>query len=114
LRILVNLIENALKYSPEESAVDVFVKREGPWLCFGVADRGPGVAGKERDRIFEPFYRPPGVPPDVKGAGLGLSIARALADAQGGSLRYENRDGGGSVFVLRVPAIDIQEETAAS
>jgi two-component system sensor histidine kinase KdpD len=53
------------------------------------------------------------VPPDVKGAGLGLSIARALADAQGGSLRYENRDGGGSVFILRVPAIDVQDEAAA-
>jgi two-component system sensor histidine kinase KdpD len=113
LRVLVNLIENALKYSPEESAVDVSVKREGQWLRFSVADRGPGVVGKERERIFEPFYRPPGVPPDVIGAGLGLSIARALADAQGGSLRYESRDGGGSVFILRVPAIDVQDEAAA-
>jgi len=88
------------------------VKREGPWLTFAVADRGPGVAAAESDRIFEPFYRPPGVPPDVKGAGLGLSIARALADAQGGSLRYEQREGGGSVFVLRVPAIDVKEAAA--
>jgi two-component system sensor histidine kinase KdpD len=48
----------------------------------------------------------------VKGAGLGLSIARALADVQGGSLRYEQRDGGGSVFVLRVPAIDVKEAAA--
>ena len=109
LRALVNLFENALKYSPEGSAIDVSVKRESTWLTFAVADRGNGVAIAERDRIFDPFYRPPGVPPDVKGAGLGLSIARALADAQGGSLRYEERDGGGSVFVLRVPAIDVKE-----
>jgi two-component system sensor histidine kinase KdpD len=88
------------------------VKREGTWLTFSVADRGPGVAVPERERIFEPFYRPPGVPPDVKGAGLGLSIARALAVAQGGSLRYDPRDGGGSVFVLRVPAIDVEEAAA--
>lgn len=112
LRVLVNLIENALKYSPDDTAVDVSVKREGTWLTFAVADRGPGVMPEERDRIFEPFYRPPGVAPDVKGAGLGLSIARALADAQGGSLRYERREGGGSVFVLRVPAVDIKEATA--
>ncbi len=109
LRVLVNLIENALKYSPEDSAIDLSVRREGAWLTFTVADRGPGIAVAETDRIFEPFYRPPGVPPDVKGAGLGLSIARALADAQGGSLRYERRDGGGSVFTLRVPAIDVKE-----
>jgi two-component system sensor histidine kinase KdpD len=113
LRVLVNLIENALKYSPQETAIDLSVRREGPWLTFAVADRGSGVAAAERDRIFEPFYRPPGLPRDVKGAGLGLSIARALADAQGGSLRYEQRDGGGSVFVLRVPAIDVKEEAAA-
>jgi len=112
LRVLVNLIENALKYSPADLPVDLSVKREGMWLTFAVADRGPGVATAERERIFEPFYRPPGVPPDVKGAGLGLSIARALAVAQGGSLRYDPRDGGGSVFVLRVPAIDVEEAAA--
>jgi two-component system sensor histidine kinase KdpD len=112
LRVLVNLIENALKYSPPDTPVDVSVKREGQWLSFGVADRGPGVDSAQSERIFEPFYRPPGVAPDVKGAGLGLSIARALAVAQGGSLRYEKRDGGGSVFLLRVPAIDINEAAA--
>lgn len=112
LRVVVNLIENALKYSPSESAIDVSVKRDGAWLAFGVADRGPGISPEETERIFEPFYRPPGVAPDVKGAGLGLSIARALADAQGGSLQYERREGGGSLFVLRVPAIDIKEAAA--
>jgi two-component system sensor histidine kinase KdpD len=113
LRVLVNLIDNALKYSPPESTIDLSVKRDGPWLTFSVADRGSGVAAAERDRIFEPFYRPPGLPRDVNGVGLGLSIARALADAQGGSLQYEQREGGGSVFVLRVPAIDVKEVAAS-
>jgi signal transduction histidine kinase len=58
-------------------------------------------------RIFTPFYRPLGTAPDTgRGAGLGLSIARSLAAAQGGSLEYGPRPGGGSVFTLRVPLIE--------
>jgi two-component system sensor histidine kinase KdpD len=113
LRVVVNLLENACKYSPREQAIDVIVKREGPWLAFAVADRGPGVAADERVRIFEPFYRPAGVAADASGVGLGLSIARGLAELQGGTLGYAERPGGGSVFTLRVPAIDVAESAFA-
>jgi two-component system sensor histidine kinase KdpD len=71
-----------------------------------VADRGRGIVEAERERIFEPFYRAPGAPPDVGGAGLGLAIARRLATEQGGELRYAERPGGGSVFTLSLPATD--------
>ena len=109
LRILANLLDNALKYSSPEQPLDINVRRDGPWLTFAVADRGRGVLHSERDRIFEPFYRPPGVQADAHGAGLGLSISRALAHAQRGSLTVEPRDGGGSVFTLRLPAIDVAD-----
>jgi two-component system, OmpR family, sensor histidine kinase KdpD len=107
LRVLVNLLENAHKFSPLSSPIELGVRREGPWVVFAVADRGRGVAEAERDRIFQPFYRPADTPPDAGGAGLGLSIARSLALAQGGSVTYEPRDGGGSVFTIRVPALDL-------
>jgi two-component system sensor histidine kinase KdpD len=110
LRILVNLIENALKYSPADTPVDIGVARQGEWLALSVADRGPGVAPSERERIFAPFYRPAGVSPDVGGAGLGLAIARRLAEAQGGTLVYAEREGGGSVFTLCLPAASLPEE----
>lgn len=108
LRALVNLIENAAKYSPESEAIDLSARREGRWLAFDVSDRGPGVAADQRERIFEPFYRRGGQA-DAGSTGLGLSIARGIAEAQGGTVSLRDRDGGGSVFSLRVPAIDIDD-----
>jgi two-component system sensor histidine kinase KdpD len=114
LRILVNLLDNAAKYSPLETPIDVRARWEGDRLVIEVMDRGPSVPVDERDRIFEPFYRPPGVPPDVRGHGLGLSIARGLAEAQGGSVRFAPRPGGGSIFALELPAADTSGLETAS
>ena len=104
LRILSNLLGNAVRYTPPASPIEVSVHRDGAALVFVVADRGPGIPMAEQDRIFEPFYRPPGAPADGGGAGLGLSIARRLAELQGGTLAYAARPGGGSSFELRLPA----------
>lgn len=107
LRVLVNLIENALKYSPADAPVELSAARNGSRLEFRVADRGPGVAAQERQRVFEPFYRAPGVAADVGGAGLGLAIASRLAAEQGGELLYDDREGGGSVFTLALRSADV-------
>ena len=115
LRVVVNLLDNAAKYSPPDTPIDVRARQHGDRLVIDVMDRGPGVPEDERDKIFEPFYRPPGVPPDIRGHGLGLSIARGLAQAQGGSVRFAPRAGGGSIFSLELPAADthsIDHETA--
>jgi two-component system sensor histidine kinase KdpD len=116
LRILGNLLENALRYTPPGGSVELGVRRDGDSLVFTVADRGPGIPAAEAERIFQPFYRHADSAPDVGRAGLGLSIARRLAEIQQGSLKYESRPGGGSVFVLKLPAVDIEEaeEAAAS
>ena len=111
LRILGNLLENALRYTPPRGSVELGVRREDESLVFTVADRGPGIPSAEVERIFHPFYRRVDAAPDVGRAGLGLSIARRLAEIQNGSLTYAPRPGGGSVFVLRLPAIDLAEET---
>ena len=106
LRILTNLLGNAAHHTPAGSPVELSVRREGGLLAFMVADRGPGVAVAERDRIFEPFYRPTGAPADGgRGrVGLGLAISRRLAELQSGTIDYAPRAGGGSVFTLRLPA----------
>jgi K+-sensing histidine kinase KdpD len=103
-RALVNLLENASKYSPPAEPIELWVERAGDRVRLTVADRGPGVPEQDRSVIFEPFYRPEGVRPDVGGAGLGLAIARRVAESQGGSLTYVARSGGGSEFRFEIPA----------
>ncbi|CAN5217077.1 hypothetical protein BH09GEM1_BH09GEM1_14630 [soil metagenome] len=107
LRILGNLIDNALRYSPDDGTVHVTAAREASWIAMRVIDAGPGVPEEERDRIFEAFYRPRRQAPDAGSSGLGLSIAQRLAELQDGSVCYEPRPGGGSIFTVRLPAIDL-------
>jgi two-component system sensor histidine kinase KdpD len=113
LRIIGNLLENALRYTPPGNSVELGVRRDADTLVFTVADNGPGIPPAEADRIFQPFYRHADTAPDVGRAGLGLSIARRLAEIQQGSLSYEPRPGGGSIFVLKLPAVDLEEAEAS-
>ena len=106
LRILANLVDNALKYAPVDTPVEVSGGLDNGDLVFRVADHGAGIPPSERDRMFTPFYRPVGRTADAGSAGLGLSIARRLAEAQGGTLTYSERNGGGALFELRLPAAE--------
>ena len=110
LRVLCNLLENAIRYSPPREAVELAARRDGAMLVFSVSDRGPGVAEPDVSRIFEPFFRAQASAPDSGRAGLGLSIARTLAEIQGGSVSCEPRVGGGSVFSLRLPATELRPD----
>ncbi|HEU4990033.1 MAG TPA: ATP-binding protein [Gemmatimonadaceae bacterium] len=107
VRVLVNLLENALKYSPPETPITLSVRQRGNRIEFTVADRGPGIPSEERERVFTPFYRPLNARPDVGGAGLGLAIARGMADVQNGRVWMEPRDGGGSVFRFDLPLAEL-------
>ena len=102
LRCLVNLIENALKYSPDTAHVDVEVEQNADTIAFKVLDRGPGINAEHAERIFEPFVRASNT--RKGGAGLGLAISLQLARAQNGDVTYAPRPGGGSIFTLILPA----------
>ncbi|MBI3132514.1 MAG: PAS domain-containing protein [Acidobacteria bacterium] len=101
-QLLDNLISNALKFSPEGSAVKLSLMREGAWLAWTVKDEGPGIALNEQGRIFERFWRSErmrGIP----GTGLGLSIVKHLARLMDGEVTVESEFGKGAAFTLRLP-----------
>ena len=113
-RLIRNLLENARRYaanSPVEASVAVL---SGGGARLTVADRGPGVAESERDRIFEPFYRPHGARESDGGVGLGLALVRQIAHRHGGDVRYLPREGGGSVFQVDLAATEVLGQVSAT
>lgn len=100
-QILVNLVSNAIRHSPEGARIDLTADERDGHISFAVIDRGPGVPAALRDRIFEPFERFD--PHSGAGTGLGLPVSRRLAEALGGTLMVEETAGGGATFVLELP-----------
>jgi two-component system sensor histidine kinase KdpD len=107
MRALTNLLENAIKYSPDHARITLRARRVGANIELEVGDEGVGVHPGDEDRIFEPFYRGRAIPDGVRGTGLGLSVARQLTEAQAGTLTYAPRPGGGSLFTISLPAADL-------
>ncbi len=102
-RALANLIDNALKFSPPDSRVEVLVEERGAEVLVWVTDHGPGLSPGEQDVVFEPFNRG-SASRGRRGTGLGLAIARGFVDANGGRLWPEAVPGGGAAFVVAVPS----------
>ncbi|WP_028081982.1 sensor histidine kinase [Solimonas soli] len=104
-QVFVNLLDNAAKYAPEGSEIDVSARLHRYALTLTVADRGPGVPPDEQERIFDVFYRIKQADRQRAGTGLGLTICRAFVQAMGGRIRVRNRDDGpGAQFEVEFPA----------
>jgi signal transduction histidine kinase len=117
-QVLVNLLSNAEKYSANGKEITVELLEAGPLRCadrtpqrgvpavaeLRMLDRGPGVPRGSEEKIFEQFYRAnDSLSSGIQGSGLGLTLARQIARAHGGDIRYEPREGGGSCFVVSLP-----------
>jgi signal transduction histidine kinase len=103
-RLIRNLLENAQRHGGQD--VSLIVSADSAQVQIEVADRGPGVAADERERIFEPFYRSSHASEQHGGVGLGLSLVRSIARQHGGSVQCLSReDGKGARFVVRLPKI---------
>lgn len=104
-RALVNLVENALKFSSPSDCVRVHAEVTGGEIVVRVVDRGPGIPAHEQKRIFEPFVRGTSVDGE-RGSGLGLAIARGFVNLNGGRLWVESTTGEGTAFALALPAVE--------
>jgi two-component system, OmpR family, sensor histidine kinase KdpD len=101
-QVLVNLVENAVKYTPPGTPIQISAAATDGAVTVTVADRGPGLAPHDLTRVFEKFYRGPGL--SAGGLGLGLSICQSIVEAHGGRMWAENRVGGGAMFRFQLPA----------
>jgi two-component system sensor histidine kinase KdpD len=101
-QVFVNLLENAVKYTPAGAPVEITASAAEGAIVVDVADRGPGFAAGEEGKVFDKFYRVAGAT-SVAGVGLGLTICRGIVTAHGGRIWAENRPGGGAVFHFTLP-----------
>jgi signal transduction histidine kinase len=106
-QVLVNLLLNASKFSPEGSAIDVALSGRGDYARVTVADRGPGLPAGTEAQVFIPFYRAPTAAQMGKaGVGLGLAVVKWVIEEHGGRVGAENRPGGGARFWFELPVSD--------
>jgi signal transduction histidine kinase len=112
-QVLINLISNAMKYSPPGSPVEVALEPTGGNVVLRVSDRGLGIPQPDRVRVFEPFQRA-GLSKDaVPGVGLGLFVVRRIVEAHGGEIAIEDTPGGGATFRVSLPAAGHPAASAA-
>jgi len=102
VQVLVNLLDNAIKYSPPGTPIDVSARVAGASLEMTVADRGVGIPQVDLGRVFDKFYRVQQAG-GAAGTGLGLAICRGIVEAHGGEIQAANRDGGGTVVTVSLP-----------
>jgi two-component system sensor histidine kinase KdpD len=109
-QVLTNLLENAVRYTPSDSPIEICAHQDDQRITLSVADRGPGIPSADLERIFDKFYRvlddrtaslkAAGMP---AGSGLGLAVCRGLVEAQGGHIWAEARSDGGAIFFITLP-----------
>jgi heavy metal sensor kinase len=103
-RLILNLVDNGIKYTPAGGQVTLSLQHEGEWAALRVADTGIGLAPEEQERIFQRFYRAPeAVSQAEEGSGLGLCIARSIAEAHGGRIEVQSAISRGSTFTVFLP-----------
>ncbi len=107
-QVLVNLVDNARKFTPRGGQVAITVEPKDDEMRFSISDTGPGISDAQRDQLFRPYANRTDAVPRTEGVGLGLAIVKAIVDRHGGTITLERRSAGGSLgsgcsFLIRIP-----------
>ncbi|MCI6375629.1 MAG: sensor histidine kinase KdpD [Clostridiales bacterium] len=109
IQVILNLVDNAIKYTPPGSHIELSARREGTWICVRCADDGPGVPDAEKPRVFEMFYSGGQHCADSRRSlGLGLGLCKSIVNAHGGTIRVSDNQPCGAVFEFTVPAEEVE------
>ena len=109
-QVVTNLLDNAIEHTPPDAPIDISAREQGGQVILEIADRGPGLPPGFGERIFEKFERGPAA--GHGGVGLGLAICKGIVEAHGGTIRGDNRPGGGAVFTIALPVRGAPPEAA--
>ena len=109
VQVLINLLDNAIKYTPSDSEITVSAKRDGERVCIGVADNGAGIPDEQKSRIFDRFYTGTGKIADCRRSlGLGLSLCKSIVGAHGGEITISDNVPHGAVFTFTLPIGEVE------
>ena len=105
-RALINLLDNALKYSDKKGTIRLCALAEGDVVKLSVEDKGPGIRKDAQKKVFEKFYRAQDEDNrHIEGSGIGLTLVAHIVKAHGGELKFESREGEGTEFIIQLPLI---------
>ena len=109
VQVLINLLDNAVKYTPSDSQITVTAKRNGEKVCVSVADNGNGIADEQKSRVFDMFYTGANKIADSRrSVGLGLSLCKSIINAHGGEITIANNIPHGAIFAFTLPVGEVE------
>lgn len=109
VQVVINLVNNAIKYTEPGSHISVEAKQEGKWAVISVADDGPGVPDENKEKLFEMFYSGANrIVDSRRSLGLGLSLCKSIVNAHGGTISIRDNEPHGAVFTFTLPVEEVQ------
>lgn len=109
VQVLINLVDNAIKYTPAGSVIDICMKKDGKWIVVSVSDNGPGIPDAQKPHIFEMFYSGANQIADSRRSlGLGLALCKSIVTAHGGAIYVADNQPAGTVFTFTLPAGEVE------
>ncbi|MDD5945441.1 MAG: sensor histidine kinase KdpD [Clostridia bacterium] len=109
VQVIINLVDNAVKYTPAGSTIEIYTEKKGKWITVTVADNGPGIPDEQKPHVFDMFYSGANKVADSRRSlGLGLSLCKSIVNAHGGTISVSDNEPQGAVFTLTLPAGEVE------